>query len=611
MRNIILLIVLLASVCRLSSQTTFKRITDPNNPIVKSPAQTFYAGCSWIDYDNDGKLDLFVIRNGLYHNEGNGIFTLNSTSGIPLNGGVGTTWADYNNDGYIDCFISAGFQFGSQLFKNNGNGTFTRIVSSALADATKLRGMGSAFGDFNNDGNVDIFIAAPFSATFLGVLDSSKLLMNMGNGNFSRIDNSGSTPVTDAFTIPTWSDYDDDGDVDLFIGTGRVNGALAPDFIFENISAKNGLPAFSRILTDPLGTDGHDGQIWNWVDFDNDGDLDVYITNYAGTNLNDGHPNDLYINEKGSFRKLTAMEAGPIVSDTAYSLASVWGDFDNDGDLDCFVTNEGGTLNSYYQSNISDGSMKFTKVNMPGGLTDLPGRSFSASGGDYDNDGDLDLYLSSNNLNSKGLYRNELTGKNSWVNFNLSGTVSNKSAIGAKVKIRAHINNGKPVWQMREISAQNSFNGMNMLNAHFGLRGAKKIDDLIIEWPSGKVTHCKNLPVNQFYNIPEDYTCPCKDDCDDEDDKNMFTLRNSPNPFVDNTTISYTLINDAKSVSLRVYDMMGRVLIKRDATNKIKGSYSELIDLSAETAKANGGVVICSLTVDGKTVTKKMIAVKQ
>ncbi|MBK7965550.1 MAG: VCBS repeat-containing protein [Bacteroidetes bacterium] len=222
--------------CSLVNAQLFTQVTSTANPIVTDPVQSYYNGASWIDYDNDNLLDLFVVRSGLYHNDGNGNFSKITNSGLGLTTGVGNTWADIDNDGDIDCIQSGGNAGGTKLFINNGNATFTQNTSGVWAVPTALRGWGSTFGDYNNDGLVDLFIASPVG--FVGITDSCKFLINFGNGNFARVDTTIVTDTLDAFTVPSWSDFDNDGDVDLFIGSGRVNGALSRDYLLRIISCK-------------------------------------------------------------------------------------------------------------------------------------------------------------------------------------------------------------------------------------------------------------------------------------------------------------------------------------------------------------------------------------
>lgn len=548
----------------------FSKVTAASNPIVTAPAQANYAGASWIDFDNDGLLDLFVVRGGLYHNTGAGNFIKISTSSIGLTTGFGNSWADVDNDGDVDCLLSGGNAGGTKLFLNNGSGTFTQNTIGPFAVATNLRGWGSAIGDYNNDGLVDIFIAAPNG--FAGISDSCKFLVNAGNGNFVRVDSTVVTDTLDAFTIPSWSDYDNDGDADLFIGAGRVNGSLSRDYLFENNQAQGGSTPFTRINSAPLGTDLHDGQIWNWIDFDNDGDLDAYLTNYTG-NSTTGYPNEMYRNDNGAFVKLTAADVGSIVSDAGISLASTWGDFDNDGDLDCIVTNEGQQKNCYYQSNIAQGSSVFTKItNEP--FTTTNGDHWCATSADYDNDGDLDLFISG--ASDYGLFENTTT-QTDFINIKLIGSTSNKSGIGAKVSVKAH-----GFWQMREISAQNTFNGMNMLNAHFGfgLTGpvALVIDTIKVEWPSGTVDICTNVFADAFYVAIEGQCLSTAGVKDIETTNGNFSIvAIYPNPAKATLSFTYKSLHPSP-IKISIVNAEGKTVFSKHSDSK-SGESNETLDL--------------------------------
>lgn len=554
----------------------FTKVTSTTNPIVTDPVQTLYNGASWIDYDNDGRLDLFVIRGGLYHNDGSGNFSKITISGLGLTSGIGNTWADVDNDGDIDCVQSGGGGGGTKLFLNNGNGTFTQNLSGDLANPIKLRGWGSALGDYNNDGLVDLFIAAPYN--FVGIVDSCKFLINIGNGNFARVDTTVLTDTLDAFTVPSWSDYDNDGDVDLFIGSGRVNGSLSRDYLFDNNHMQGGGPLFSRINSSPLGTDLHDGQVWNWIDFDNDGDLDGYLTNYGGTAPTTGYQNEMYRNDNNVFVKLAFADVGSMVTDLGISLSSTWGDFDNDGDLDCIVTNEGPQNNVYYQSNITTGNTVFTKItNEPFVIN--TGNHWCATSGDYDNDGDLDLFISG--ASDKGLFQNN-TSQTDFINVKLVGVTSNKSGIGAKVRVKA---NG--FWQMRELSAQNTFNGMNMLNAHFGFGATGvtplTIDTILIEWPSGVVDVCTNVLSNTLY-IATEGQCLSPTSLNNFEDanKDYFFLSIFPNPVSEILTFAYKL-SRPEIVQVDIFDINGKNVHAEKMLHGISGSNSFSLDIKSMT----------------------------
>jgi hypothetical protein len=195
-----------------------------------------------------------------------------------------------------------------------------------------------------------------------------------------------------------------------------------------------------------------------------------------------------------------------------------------------------------------------------------------ASAGDYDNDGDLDLFVTGGGA-MKALYRNDLNNGNSWINIRCEGTSSNRAAIGAKVRAKAAID-GKAVWQMREISSQNAFNGHNMLNVHFGFGNATRIDSLNVEWPSGQTDQATNVPLNRFITVTEGsgITTGVKENSTAV--PVYFDLsQNYPNPFwrgatspapgggnLATTSITYSLPQKER-VTLSIYNMLGKKLI--------------------------------------------------
>jgi len=224
-------------------------------------------------------------------------------------------------------------------------------------------------------------------------------------------------------------------------------------------------------------------------DFNNDGYLDVFVSNWGNNSLYQNNGN-------GSFTKITT---GAIVNDGVDTFGSSWGDYDNDGDIDLFVTNGWPQQNNFLYNNNGDGT--FTKITS-GAVVNDGGISTGASCGDYDNDGDLDL-LVANSDDRNFLFQNN-GNSNNWINIKCIGMLSNTSAIGVKIRVKAIIY-GKPVWQMNEISGQTGgrCGGQNSLNAEFGLGDATVIDTLIIEWPSGIIDIFTEIAINQFLTIVE------------------------------------------------------------------------------------------------------------
>ncbi len=187
---------------------------------------------------------------------------------------------------------------------------------------------------------------------------------------------------------------------------------------------------------------------------------------------------------------------GAIVQDVGASLSGVWQDFDLDGDIDCYVTNIG---NCAYYRNNGDGT--FT-AELVGDHVSTSQNSSGATAGDYDNDGDVDLFVVASGSNNRMLLRNDYAGSNSWLRIKLAGQVSNRAAVGAKIFVLATIN-GNPVWQMREISSQDTFTGHSALEAFFGFGNAAGIDSLRIEWPSGVIFDTTGVAVDQILSLTE------------------------------------------------------------------------------------------------------------
>ena len=473
-----ILALLIFNISSLYSQY-FVKVTDASNPIVSEPLSGNYIGTSWVDIDNDELPDLYISRKDIFKNIGNGNF-IKLTGSFPFIGTVlGNSWADYDNDGYIDLFTVSTNQLASysHLYKNNGNGTFTKILTGDIADSNANTGWGCVWGDINNDTYPDLLIAV--ASGFGGVSHVNRFFYNNGNGTFTRIDTTNVTDSIDAFTVPVFSDYDQDGDIDLFIGTGPANNIGSRDYLFRNYLKEQNVPYFlNRIDTGIIGTDIVDGQNWNWVDMDNDGDFDACLTNYS-INIR----NRIYRCDGIRFYvKMTAADVGTIVSDAGNWLGNTWGDFDNDGDLDCFITNDAG-FSRYYSNN---GSGFFNRIDTL--AVNINGQTYGAASADYNGDGRLDLFVAGTNI-TKGLYLNQTGNNYNWVNLHCIGAgpqagMTNKSALGTIVKIKATIN-GTPKWQIREINAQNGFNSMNSLNVHFGLGNATVIDSMIVKWGGG------------------------------------------------------------------------------------------------------------------------------
>lgn len=586
-----------------TSAQFFVKVTDASNPIVNEALTGNYIGASWVDIDNDALLDLYISRSQMFKNLGNGNF-IKLTNSIPFIGVVlGNSWADYDNDGYIDFFAVSTNQGSpySHLYKNNGNGTFTKILTGSIADSSANTGWGCVWGDVNNDTYADLFISV--ASGFGGVSHQNRFFYNNGNGTFTRVDTTDITDSIDAFTVPAFSDYDQDGDIDLFIGTGPANSIGGRDYLYRNYLKEQNVPYyFNRIDTGIIATDIVDGQNWNWIDIDNDGDLDAFLTNYS-TNIR----NRLYRCEGPRYYvRMTSAEVGTIVSDAGAWLGNTWGDFDNDGDIDCFITNDAGA-SRYYSNN---GSGFFTRIDTL--AININGQTYGTTLGDYDSDGDLDMFIAGTNA-TKGLFRNETNNNNKWVNINCIGAgptpgMTNKSALGTIIKIKAVIN-GVPTWQIREINAQNSFNSMNMLNVHFGLNSATVIDSMIVKWGGGLQQVFTNVTPNKFFRLVEgqglNEVIIGISQTGTEIPNNFSLEQNFPNPFNPVTKIRFT-IPKSSIVILSVYDVTGSLVTELVNGELTAGEYETDFNASGFTS----GVYFYTLQAGSYRETKKLVLIK-
>lgn len=597
----------------------FVRVTDTNNPIVNLSLDDYWTGVAWVDYDGDLDLDLFLVnripgintrRNKLMRNDGDGNFTA-ITSGVLVNDAgywFGTSWADYDNDGDLDCHVAG---FPSRLYRNNGDGSFTRITSGAIGAVT-LAGIGTAWSDYDNDGNIDLSIVWPNwmqGPPSVGQPQAPHLLRSDGppNYTFTKVT---SGPITarglDTYLHQSWYDFDDDGDQDLFIGRGA--GIPQPDVFYKNLLSETGLANFS-VLTDPaFAVEPLEGQHWNFIDIDNDRDLDAFATSWAST----GPPfspeaNVLFRNDNGIFNKVTG---GDIVTDKNPSVTNVWGDFDNDGDLDCIVTTDSTYALNLYSNNGDGTFQKITSGDLPNTILHQCGASL----GDYDGDGDLDVFVAGDGVNSS-LFRNDIAGNANWIKLKLVGAASNRSGIGTKVFAKAMIN-GQTVWQRRDLSAANSFFGHNSLNIHFGLGDATVIDSLILEWPSGIRDVHTNIMSGHFYSAPEGDLLEPLTAIDDKPTGDVVPASiklhpNFPNPFNPGTTIKFELPLTSV-VTLDIYNVVGQCIVKAYRDTPLRAGAHKYSWNGTDDAgnPVSSGIYYYRLTVGKLVNTRKMILLR-
>ena len=440
-------------------------------------------GVAWGDYDGDGDQDLYLVNssqpNRLYPNSGTALGSdIGVPAGVANNGlGFGVAWADYNNDGKLDLYLVRSGQ-ANRLYRNNGSGLFSE-VGAAAGVANSGAGRSAAWGDYNRDGLVDLYVVND------GV---STLYRNNGNGTFTDVGSSTSIAHSGHAQGAAWGDYDNDGDLDLYlvIGRGGLGLSSAPDLLYRN----NGNGTFTEVSGLAGIDEGGDGRGVAWGDYDNDGDLDLYVSNSDETIGVVNSPNWLYRNNGNSTFTEVGNTAG--VRDTDGDGRSVaWADYDNDGDLDLYLANDG--ADRLYRNN---GGGSFTSVAATVGTTDNS-NSVGAAWGDYDGDGYVDLYVANDDAAPNRLYHNTGSGAR-WLTVTLAGSVSNRTGIGARVTAFAGSNR-----QRRDVDGGSGYLSQPSLPVEFGFGITTTVDSLVINWPSGVRQTVTSVSTNQRITVSE------------------------------------------------------------------------------------------------------------
>ncbi len=497
------------------------------------------SGACWFDYNNDGYMDLYLVNgatieelqgkvppgkhhNYLFRNNRNGTFTdVTEQARVPGKGwGFGCVAADFDNDGKTDLLVT---NFGPNiLYRNNGDGTFTDVTARAGVGGGNIWHTGAAFADYDNDGYLDLYIAGYLDFDiqnppsegceyegvrvqacgpqgFKGAPDA--LYHNNGDGTFTDV--TVKAGVVDrglyfGFGV-IFDDFDNDGFPDIFVANDSN-----PNYLYHN----KGNGTFEEIAVtggvayNPDGKE-HSGMGVAAGDYDNDGLMDLFVTTFANDNY------ALYHNDGRNFFTDVSYPSG--VGEATIRWLG-WGtfffDYNNDGSKDLFCINGhvypeiDGRIKQTYRQPLqlleNTGNGKFREVSEQVALARMPWRS--GRGGaycDFDNDGNVDIVVS--NIDDRPtLLHNEGGNRNNWIELSLAGTVSNRSAVGAKVKIRAG-----DLAQYDHVRAGGSFLSSNDPRLHFGLGHRKRVDSIEIRWPTGKVDRYQNLEANRILSFSE------------------------------------------------------------------------------------------------------------
>ena len=499
------------------------------------------SGCAWIDYNNDGWMDLYIINgispenlfngetdasrapNFLFQNNADGTFTeVTQKAGILGSGlGNGVVAADYDNDGFIDLFVT---NYGEDLlYRNNGNGTFTNVAGSANVGGGGWWSTGATFGDYDRDGWVDLYVSRyvdfdlqnpptggascnyrglPVMCGPLGLKGAPDVLYrNLGDGTFREV--TAAAGVEDrqlgyGFSA-VFEDLDNDGFPELFVTNDAGQNYLyqnRKDGTFQELALLAGV-AYNREGRAQANMGVAMGDIGD------DGFTDLFVTTFSEDYYplfrSSGNFNFEEISFQARLGKITIPYLG---------WATIFGDFDNDGALDLFMANghlypqasEIESLN-YQQQDLlfrGAGGFRFEDVSAAAGLTRLsPKSSRGAAACDYDNDGDLDLVVLAID-DTPTLLRNHGGNRRQWLQLRLVGRPGNRSAIGATVRVVT----GEGV-RNRRIRSGGNYLSHNDLRLHFGLGKSEQVDRIEINWPGGGRETLEKIKAGQTLTIIE------------------------------------------------------------------------------------------------------------
>lgn len=481
------------------------------------------------DFDNDGYLDLVTSAWSLdepihyFKNNADGTFTdFSHASGLDaIMGGLNLLSTDYNNDGWLDIFVLRGAWqgqagFGNQpnsLLRNNGDGTFTDVtIDAGLLSYHPTQT--ATWNDFNRDGWLDLFIANETPSN--NDMHPCEFYINNQNGTFTNVAEATGVNFTAFIKGVTSGDYNNDGWPDLFFST--MNGEK---LLLQNMGVQNGIVEFEN-ATESSGLSKEVYRTfptWFW-DYDNDGWLDIFVCNYDfdrplsfhasrealhPTDDKAGKPFVYRNNGNGTFTNTTSKLN---LNKTAFAMGANFGDIDNDGFLDFYLA----TGNPNYMSIVPNkmfknlGGQKFADVTVSSRTGNLQ-KGHGVSFADLDNDGDQDIYTDMGgayrgDAYPSSFYLNPGQGENNWICLKLEGAQSNRAAIGAKVTVKFR-ENGKQRMVYREVNTGGSF-GCSPLRREIGIGQATIIDEIIVSWPASGITQSvKNVQPNQFIKMKE------------------------------------------------------------------------------------------------------------
>ncbi|MGB3773850.1 MAG: CRTAC1 family protein [Leeuwenhoekiella sp.] len=485
------------------------------------------------DFNNDNLLDVLVsswLASGNLHyfiNKGDGTFKEETaSSGLgKIMGGLNMVQADYNNDGFMDVFIMRGAWMGklgkhpNSLLKNNGDNTFTDVTIEA-GMLSFYPTQTASWGDFNNDGYIDLFIGNESTKT---EFNPCELYMNNGDGTFSnKADDAGITVSSEIEPYyvkgVTTADYNNDGWVDVYVSTLHRN---SKNHLFINKGLDNKGKLTFEEQGDTMGLVEKFSSFPTWsFDYDNDGWMDIFVAGYQRGSTNNivsdivqeylkepyaAETMRLFKNNNGHFDDVSK-EVG--LEKIGYAMGANYGDIDNDGYPDIYLSTGEVSFESIISNKVfrnKDGQ-EFQDVTTAGGFGHIQ-KGHAVSFSDVDNDGDQDIHVVMGGAHEgdiffNSLYLNPYENENNWLSIKLEGTKANRAAIGSKIKVTI-LENGEQRNIYHTIGSGGSF-GCSTLRAQIGLGQASKIVKTEVKWAgSHTIQQFEDLEINSFYELKE------------------------------------------------------------------------------------------------------------
>ncbi|PNQ75446.1 RNA-binding protein [Hanstruepera neustonica] len=487
----------------------------------------------------DDVVSITATNVNIHLQDGAGGFTETNitTSAADFTPGWSLAAGDYNADGFTDLLYGSGS--GVTFMRSNGDFTFTEVSGSEYVFSQR-----SNFADINNDGHLDAFVCHDVAPNVYYINDGSgNLTFYQSNVTADAPANLGDYPSGGNYGS-IWIDYDNDRNLDMFIAKCGGEEARRTNQMHKN----NGDGTYTELaagigLADPM-------QTWSsaWGDFDNDGDMDVFVGASSGTHK-------LMQNNDGVFVDVTAASGVPTLTATGIENATY--DFDNDGNLD--IASNGHIL-------FGNGDMTFSV---------FTNQVSNGAFGDLDNDGFIDAF------NGNTFYKNE-GNDNNWITLTTVGTESNINGIGARIEV--HTPSGI---QIRDVRSGEGFRFMSSLNTHFGLGTETVIDNIVIYWPSGIIDNIENPDINESIIIIEGQSLTV-------DDYELTGLTIYPNPV--KNTINFDSAVNLNGRIATVFDLNG----KRVLNTKLEQN-------SLDVSNLNTGIYVIRLENEGRAINRKFI----